>query len=580
MGADLLLLPRARRQPYYCQKGTETHKKAYIINVGTVQVLPVGDVRREQLTDFSPCLHLRKGHTTRMMHKALPKWKETNLEDSAQETTGPFLSYLDTPGTSSQKLTLSVGQIIVLACDLPYTETIIQEPFYPAQGSFTFSLGHPSPDEIKAIGLQCEATHHTKCPTYKSPKPIPSRICSFMKTDPNLLSHNKGPNMNLSNDELIAKFSSLNAGGTTGEADRLMMPPNALNTRNWSLCAVARVITDRMMMDTQFVDTMMRVWNLSPQSSIEAVAKATYLVQFSDTIEMYNVLDKGIWTYRTELVALRRATKPADLTQEFVHSAELVVQLHNIPPETFSPQGIYHMMESTGTVLTEVSDFLLNGKKVYRAKVLLPLNQPLKDRIVTSHPDLGLITSYIVYERLNRAFFFCGLIGHEMGNCATRLRLARLKIEDRYKGRPEMDKILEPKLGSWLTSTARLPRTNGLRTESMANPEPPQTTPSHSTRPARERGSASNKSSAQNTTEEPSTAQNERFDLNSTLGRTLPPENVRNQNHKRTKLTDTIIQPEAQKQTVGSARGDEILSSQSTLKRMKAGSGAPPPWAQ
>jgi Domain of unknown function (DUF4283)/Zinc knuckle len=496
-----------------------------------------------------------------MMHKALAKWKETNLEESAQVTTGPFLSYHDTSGISAQKLTVSVGQIIVLACDLPYIETIIQESFYPAQGSFINSLGHLSPDEIKGIGLQCKVTHHTKCPTYKNPKPNPTRICSFMKADPNLLSHNKRPSMNLSDDELIAQFSLLNAGGTTGEADRLMMPPNALNTRNWSLCVVVRVITDRMMMDTHFVDTIMRVWNLSPQSSIEAVAKATYLVQFSDTVVMHNVLNKGIWTYRTELVALRRATKPADLTQEFVHSAELVVQLHNIPPETFSPQGIYLMMESTGTVLTEVSDFLLNEKKVYRAKVLLPLNQPLKDCIVTSHSDLGLITSYIVYERLHRACFFCGLIGHEMGNCATRLRLARLKIEDRYKGRPEMDKILEPKLGSWLTSTARLPRTNGLRTESMANPEPPQTTLSHPNRPARERGSASNKSSAQNTTEEPNTAQNERFNLNSTIGRTLPPENVRNQNQKRTKLTDTIIQPEAQNQTVGSAQGDGILSS-------------------
>jgi hypothetical protein len=61
MGADLLPLPRDRRQPYYCQKGPEIQKKTYVINVGTVQVLTVGDVRREQLTDFSPLSPFKKG---------------------------------------------------------------------------------------------------------------------------------------------------------------------------------------------------------------------------------------------------------------------------------------------------------------------------------------------------------------------------------------------------------------------------------------------------------------------------------------------------------------------------------------
>jgi hypothetical protein len=115
------------------------------------------------------------------------------------------------------------------------------------------------------------------------------------------------------------------------------------------------------------------------------------------------------------------------------------------------------MMGSLGTLLLEVGEIFYNGKKVYKAKVLFPLSQPLKDRITTIHPEMGVLTAYVVYEKVHRACLYCGTVGHEMSSCPTRLRLAKLKLDEAYRNRPEMATILEPKFGKWIMSATRVP---------------------------------------------------------------------------------------------------------------------------
>jgi hypothetical protein len=48
-------------------------------------------------------------------------------------------------------------------------------------------------------------------------------------------------------------------------------------------------------------------------------------------------------------------------------------------------------MQSIGTMLPEVREIFQNGRKFYKAKVLVPLDKPLKDRLSTKHPTLGRI---------------------------------------------------------------------------------------------------------------------------------------------------------------------------------------------
>jgi Zinc knuckle len=109
------------------------------------------------------------------------------------------------------------------------------------------------------------------------------------------------------------------------------------------------------------------------------------------------------------------------------------------------------MMGAIGELLSDIREGFQNGKKFYRAKLQIFLDRPLKDRVHTNHPTLDRITGYVVYERVHRACMFCGTVGHDMGNCKTRARLARLRYEAPYKDMTEMAGILEPMLHRCLT---------------------------------------------------------------------------------------------------------------------------------
>jgi Domain of unknown function (DUF4283) len=262
--------------------------------------------------------------------------------------------------------------------------------------------------------------------------------------------------MNITDDELIAQFTTLQTEGSE-ETEELELPTQAYTSINWAHCAVARVVSDRTIMDAQFKSTMTRVWQLQPTSSVRPIARNTYLVQFSSINEMCEVVTKGIWTYRNDVVALKQAYSSMDLTTEYVQLFEIWVQLHNIPAAAVTHEGIWHVMSSIGTPMTEVQTAYTNGKHTYRARLIMPIDKPLKDRVTIKHPELGRLTALIVYERVNRACLFCGLLGHEINNCQSRLRLARLKIEGTYDHLPQMNNILEPKFAPWIVDASMVP---------------------------------------------------------------------------------------------------------------------------
>jgi Domain of unknown function (DUF4283) len=298
----------------------------------------------------------------------------------------------------------------------------------------------------------------TNLTTY--PKPLHTQI------ETQHLKQNK--KMNISDEELVAQFASPQAGGLEN-TEELELPSQAYTHINWEHCAVARVLSDKMIMDAPFKSTMARVWQLQPTSFIRPVARNTYIVQFSSMKEMCDVV-RGIWAFRNDVVALKQAHNSRDLTTEFVDVFEAWVQLHNIPTESVTQEGILHMMRSISTPMTEVQPVIINSKQAYKARLLIPINKPLKDRVMVKHPILGRITALVVYERVARACLFCGLVGHEIADCPSRLRLARIKFEGTYNHLPQMNKILEPKVASWIVNAGLIPD------PSQYNPKPNQPT--------------------------------------------------------------------------------------------------------
>jgi hypothetical protein len=67
--------------------------------------------------------------------------------------------------------------------------------------------------------------------------------------------------MELSNDELVARFAILQAQDEE-ESEGIMLSQQPFAAEKWNLCLVAWVLTDKIMVDAQFGGAMVTIWNL------------------------------------------------------------------------------------------------------------------------------------------------------------------------------------------------------------------------------------------------------------------------------------------------------------------------------
>lgn len=221
---------------------------------------------------------------------------------------------------------------------------------------------------------------------------------------------------------------------------------------------MARIVTDKAVIDAHFTATMLRAWGVNPQTKIRVVDRNIYTIQFVTKDELERVLGRGIWTYKQDVVALKRIQGQADLGKPEVKQMELWCQWHRIPHESVTHEGLLMVAQSkVGVPLSDVEETFLGGQKFYRNNMLLPIDAALKDKVSITHPNIGTFNAYLVYERVNRICLFCAKIGHEHTSCADRVRMQRLRLDPRFKDRPEMEKMTQPRLGPWVNNPALMP---------------------------------------------------------------------------------------------------------------------------
>lgn len=258
--------------------------------------------------------------------------------------------------------------------------------------------------------------------------------------------------MDSSDEMFIAQFEALSA------EPPLTLPPQGVSTRNWSRCILARVLTDRSIVPSHFSQIMLRVWAARPDIEVVVLTQTVFLIQFTDDMEVNRTMQRGIWSYRGDAVILEKLSSQPDMTQPLVQNMEVWVQCHGIPLDAITNEGIIMLAETKlGTMLSEPIDTFLGGQKFYRIKMLLPVDQALKDRLEVTHPNKGPINIFLFYERITKACLFCGKPGHEIAYCVDQVRMQRLSLDPRFKNRPGIKELAQPKVGKWITNPALIP---------------------------------------------------------------------------------------------------------------------------
>lgn len=282
--------------------------------------------------------------------------------------------------------------------------------------------------------------------------PAPSKSYYPKTTDPRRTMANITPE----DEALIQRFVGL----TTAEEalTPVNLPLSAATSTNWEYTLLVRIISDRTVMDNQFISNMLIAWKVHPDTIFRPVMRNLYLIEFVNQEDLYSVSLGGPWTYRGDLVAPRRVSSQADLHPSHIVLANLWVQFFNLPVNSLTEEGLDILAGELGTRVSPPVDGFLNGKRFIKLKIMVNIEKPLKDRVVMTHPILGPLTAHCYFEKVTRICNFCGLLGHDLPGCNDRTRLIELLQQPCYAGQYNMKEVLTPKWGKWMTSAGCIPR--------------------------------------------------------------------------------------------------------------------------
>lgn len=263
-------------------------------------------------------------------------------------------------------------------------------------------------------------------------------------------------NFSAEDELLIQKFIGLTT--EDGEGQSTQIPHSATSSTAWDMCLLARVVSDKTVVDAHFTDAMLKAWGADPNTVIRQVARNSYLIEFCTEDDLHKANHAGPWTFRGDLVATKRVSSHLDINPDSIEFASLWVQFYDLPVYSLSEEGYDILGRQVGTPVSTPIEGFVNGRRFVKMKVIIELAKPLKDKVSLTHPNLGELKVLCVYEKITRVCRFCGALGHEMVNCPDFQRLSVLAQMPATRARIMQHNLLSPKLGAWIANPLLIPR--------------------------------------------------------------------------------------------------------------------------
>lgn len=288
--------------------------------------------------------------------------------------------------------------------------------------------------------------------------PPPSTVLTPKKPNSKYhLSHKAGMStITLEDEALIQKFVGLQT--EENKPLKIVVPTTAASNTNWERCILAKVISNKSMLDAPFSAAMLQAWGADPETIFRSVGKNSYLIEFQNKEDMYMAELNGPWTFRGDLVATCMVNCHQDLQSVRMEHANLWVQFHHVPINSLTEEGFDILGRQIGIPVSTHVEGFINGRRLYKLKIRVPITKPLKDKVWLDHPTLGDLKILCVYEKVSRICRFCGHLGHEIQTCPEHQRLFLLLQNPALCTNMQPSQILAPKFGLWIANPMRVPK--------------------------------------------------------------------------------------------------------------------------
>ena len=165
--------------------------------------------------------------------------------------------------------------------------------------------------------------------------------------------------------------------------------------------------------------TMRRAWGLEDRLRITEVGPNLFQFKFTSEFELNRVFRGGPWTFDNQLLLLKRWKRGMTVENITMETASFWIQIWGAPLNMFSSQVANEVGSRLGTV-EEVEQRKGQDELHYfmRVRVALPISKPIRRGSFIAGSEGVKHWVKFKYERLPLFCHYCGLLGHDVKNCA------------------------------------------------------------------------------------------------------------------------------------------------------------------
>ncbi|KAL0753890.1 hypothetical protein Bca101_091558 [Brassica carinata] len=179
---------------------------------------------------------------------------------------------------------------------------------------------------------------------------------------------------------------------------------------------IGRLLNPECQNMARMLRTMPKIWKIYERVRGIALSKESFQFIFDLETDMQTVMKHGFWTFDDWGMVMDRWME-YPLT-DFLQKASVWIRLHKLPVNYLTLKTIRAVSNPIGHVKDiEFDPTKPHLQEYVRVRVIMDLQQPVRDSKLVNLPNGGSTTVDVEYERVRKKCFHCFRLSHEKQRC-------------------------------------------------------------------------------------------------------------------------------------------------------------------
>ncbi|TXG72776.1 hypothetical protein EZV62_001355 [Acer yangbiense] len=181
---------------------------------------------------------------------------------------------------------------------------------------------------------------------------------------------------------------------------------------------MGKVLSSKRVNREAFIGVIEQLWSPFGRVEIEVIADNIFVFYFNNPEVRDMIWARSPWHFDNNLIVLEKPQGVGEISSLSFHTAEMWVQIHNLPLMCMNRRAAKEITEQIGPVVEIPAESKECRGRFLRVKVQIDVSKPLKRFIKPGMDESDkVIVAPLLYERLPEFCYACGKIGHALKEC-------------------------------------------------------------------------------------------------------------------------------------------------------------------